>query len=169
MDLSMGKIYKQIKNVSIPVPQIEIVIKNNMVQVGSHNRHGQFAFHFLVHFWENKEIDTFLMSEALGTNFWGTIDQISGAINETDSAPYVTVLEFLLYNSFLSLSWYGNGDLTWKTSFTICGDRPFTNLNISIVNVWFFLWWVLKEPSFSNTVVHQIQTYTFLHSPIHHA
>ena len=50
MDLSMGQIYKQIKNVSIPVPQIEIVIKNNMVQVGSHNRHGQFAFHFLVHF-----------------------------------------------------------------------------------------------------------------------
>ena len=30
----------------------------------------------------------------------GTIDQILAAINEIDSVPYVTVLEFLIYNSF---------------------------------------------------------------------
>ena len=44
-------------------------------------------------------------------------NMILGAINETDSVPYVTVLEFLLYKSFSSLRQYGVGDLTWKSSF----------------------------------------------------
>ena len=36
-------------------------------------------------------------------NSRGTIDRILGAINETDSVPYVTVVGFLVYNLFLSL------------------------------------------------------------------
>ena len=47
-------------------------------------------------FWKNVEIESFF-------NFWSTIDQILGVINETDSVSYVTVLGFLLYNSLLSL------------------------------------------------------------------
>ena len=47
-----------------------------------HNRHGQFGFHFLILFKKNIAIDSFSFPEC--------------AINETDSVPYVTVLEFLL-------------------------------------------------------------------------
>ena len=62
----------------------------------------------------------------------GTVDQILGAKNETDSVPYVTVSGFLLYNSFLSLREYGADGLTWNTSFIIGRDTPFKNLNILI-------------------------------------
>ena len=53
------------------------------------------VFISLYFFWKNIEIEFF--------NSWGTIDQILGAINETDSVPYVTVMAFLVYNLFLSL------------------------------------------------------------------
>ena len=51
-----------------------------------------------------------------------------GAKNEGDSVPYVTVLKFLLFNSFLFLREYGADGLTWNTSFIIGGDSPFKNL-----------------------------------------
>ena len=82
---------------------------------------------------------------------WGTIDQVLSAKNETDSVPYVTVLGFLLYNSFLFLKKYGADDLTWNTALIIVGDSPFKNLNISIAKVWIFLWSILKHPSFSQS------------------
>ena len=78
---------------------------------------------------------TCLLSKTNMFNSSGTIDQILGATNETDSVPYVTVLEFLLYKSFLSFRYYGAGDLTWKTSFIICADSPFKYFNISIAKV----------------------------------
>ena len=53
------------------------------------------VFISLYFFWKNIEIEFF--------NSWGTIDQILGAINETDSVSYVTVMAFLVYNLFLSL------------------------------------------------------------------
>ena len=50
----------------------------------------------LYFFWKNIDIDSFSIPEA-------PTNRILGAINETDSVPYVTILGFLLYNSFLFL------------------------------------------------------------------
>ena len=55
----------------------------------------------------------------------GTIEQELGAKIEIDLVPYVTILRFLLYNSFLFLRENGADGLIWNTSFIICKGSPF--------------------------------------------
>ena len=71
-----------------------MVISNICCKRFLQNRPGQFGFYSLYVFER--------MCRLKGFHFLR--NQILGAINETKSFPYVTILGFLLRNSFLSLS-----------------------------------------------------------------
>ena len=97
-----------------------------------HKRHGQLGFHILMFFLKlGKEPESFI--------FCGTKDQIFGDKKIIVSVPYLTVFEFLAYNSLRILKSYGIVSLTLKTSLNIAGDRPCRYLKISIAKLWTFL------------------------------
>ena len=106
----------------------------------------------LCFFLKNLEICRFLLLVVLLTRLWVpkmTLIQ-SHKFSPIDSVPKIPWDFYYIIHSYPSDS-MGLMPLTWNISFIIGGDSPFKNLNISVAKVWIFLWWILKEPSFSTS------------------
>ena len=77
--------------------------------------------------------------EILSLMVEGTIRRISDAKYEIVSVPCFTVLGLRLYNPHSFLRVHQLFVLKENTLFSLFGERPFTNLYISIAKLWRFL------------------------------